>query len=110
MLAQHSIVLRLSTDRALHCGALLRSPASLQSQRIASGARASSSQPCSGAQRPISQMAAQERAASEHTRKAWDMFRSWGSPKYFVAPMVDQVSPMHKPSALLHTSQALPGR
>ena len=38
-------------------------------------------------------MAAEERAAAaEHSRKAWEMFRGWGSPKYFVAPMVDQAS------------------
>ena len=28
---------------------------------------------------------------SEHVQRAWDLFRSWGSPQYWVAPMVDQV-------------------
>jgi L-asparaginase II len=27
----------------------------------------------------------------DHSRQAWELFRSWGSPQYFVAPMVDQV-------------------
>lgn len=26
-----------------------------------------------------------------HAAKAWEFFRKWGSPKYHVAPMVDQV-------------------
>ena len=28
---------------------------------------------------------------SEHAKRAWELFRSWGSPQYWVAPMVDQV-------------------
>ena len=34
-----------------------------------------------------------------HAKKAWEFFRSIGSPKYHVAPMVDQVAPnTHKDS------------
>lgn len=28
---------------------------------------------------------------SQHAQRAWELFRSWGSPQYWVAPMVDQV-------------------
>lgn len=37
-------------------------------------------------------MPAQEpEAATAHSQRAWETFRSWGSPQNFVAPMVDQV-------------------
>ena len=29
--------------------------------------------------------------APQHVERAWALFRSWGSPQYWVAPMVDQV-------------------
>ena len=46
---------------------------------------------------------------SEHAKRAWELFRSWGSPQYWVAPMVDQVLvlPWHNPlsrSTLLASS------
>lgn len=35
-----------------------------------------------------------------HANQAWEFFRSIGSPKYHVAPMVDQVAPhYHKDSS-----------
>lgn len=39
----------------------------------------------------LATMAAQEPEIASHCQRAWEMFRSWGSPKYYVAPMVDQV-------------------
>lgn len=32
-----------------------------------------------------------QETTSEHAQRAWTMFRDWGSPQYWVAPMVDQV-------------------
>ena len=33
--------------------------------------------------------------AQQHVERAWELFRSWGSPQYWVAPMVDQVLLSH---------------
>ncbi len=39
----------------------------------------------------LAAMSGKESNAAAHSQRGWDMFRNWGSPKYFVAPMVDQV-------------------
>lgn len=38
-----------------------------------------------------SAVVAEESTSAEHAARAWQFFRSIGSPKYHVAPMVDQV-------------------
>ena len=45
--------------------------------------------------------AATREPTSEHAQRAWTMFREWGSPQYWVAPMVDQVRLQEKLASLL---------
>ena len=93
MLVHCSSALTVSAHRGICCTALVGRSGGVRLTVSFGITRTLSSQRCSARQQVCTQMAAEERAAAaEHSRKAWEMFKSWGSPKHFVAPMVDQAS------------------
>ena len=91
MLCLHGNTLKVSFNQGFWSASLLQRgriyPYHRPLHRAAPGMCSSST----GAAEPV--VAA---TASAHSQQAWEMFRSWGSPQYFVAPMVDQV---HLPEA-----------